>query len=115
MKKEKPYIIYTKKNKEQVFKYLNNFNIYKVYRTINKNRGYDPENNFELNEDIEDSIELKNKFRFLRQYTISISKNDMFGENNINYKTIDKYNIYYIDKEDYNCESGVIRSKNLIF
>ena len=68
-----------------------------------------------INEDIEDSIELKNKFRFLRQYTISISKNDMFGENNINYKTIDKYNIYYIDKEDYNCESGVIRSKNLIF
>lgn len=54
MKKEKPYIIYTKKNKEQVFKYLNNFNIYKVYRTINKNRGYDPENHFELNEDIED-------------------------------------------------------------
>lgn len=68
-----------------------------------------------INDDIEDSIELKNKFRFLRQYTISISKNDMFGENNINYKTIDKYNIYYIDKEDYNCESGVIRSKNLIF
>lgn len=53
MKKEKPYIIYIKKNKEQVVKYLNNFNIYKVYRTINKNRGYDPENNFELSDDIE--------------------------------------------------------------
>lgn len=62
-----------------------------------------------------DKIELKNKFRFLRQYTISISKHDMFVENNINYKTIDKYNSYYIDKEDYDLESGVIRSKNLMF
>lgn len=62
-----------------------------------------------------DKIDLKNKFRFLRQYTISISKHDMFVENNINYKKIDKYNLYYIDKEDYDLESGVIRSKNLIF
>ena len=46
MKKEKPYIIYTKKNKEQVVKYLNKFNIHKLNRIINKNRGYDPENNF---------------------------------------------------------------------
>ena len=53
MKKERPYIIYVKKNKEQERKYLNKFNIYKIYQIINKNRGYDPENNFELSDDIE--------------------------------------------------------------
>ena len=39
----------------------------------------------------------------------------MFVENNINYKKIDKYNIYYLDKEDYDLDSGVVRSKNFIF
>lgn len=68
-----------------------------------------------IEDNFADKIDLKNKFRFLRQYTISISKHDMFVDNNINYKTIDKYNLYYIDKEDYDLESGVIRSKNLIF
>ena len=63
----------------------------------------------------DDNLDLKNKFRFLRQYTISISKNDMFVENNINYKKIDKYDLYYIYKEDYDINSGVIRSKNLMF
>lgn len=62
-----------------------------------------------------DSIDLKNKFRFLRQYTISISKQDMFIKNNINYKKIDKYNLFYIDKEDYDVNSGVIRSQNVIY
>ena len=66
-------------------------------------------------DNFKDQTDLKNKFRFLRQYTISISKYDMFVENNINYKKIDKYNIYYLDKEDYDLDSGVIRSKNFIF
>ena len=66
-------------------------------------------------DNFKDQTDLKNKFRFLRQYTISISKYDMFVENNINYKKIDKYNIYYLDKEDYDLDSGVVRSKNFIF
>ena len=57
MKKEKPYIIYTKKNKEQVIKYLNSFNTSKVWQLMNKNnRGYDSKYCFELADDIEEVI-----------------------------------------------------------
>lgn len=57
MKKEKPYIIYTKKNKEQVIKYLNSFNTSKVWQLMTKNnRGYDSKYCFELADDIEEVI-----------------------------------------------------------
>lgn len=68
-----------------------------------------------LEDDISDKLEFKNKFRLLRQYTISISKNDMLVKQNINYKQIQKYDLYYIDKDDYDINSGVIRRQNLIF
>lgn len=85
MKKEKPYIIYTKKNKEQVVKYLNKFNIHKLNRIINKNRGYDPENNFELSDDIEEicfyNIEFSSNYSQeikLEEGQIAIFKNCTF-------------------------------------
>lgn len=57
MKKEKPYIIYTKKNKEQIVKYLNSFNASKVWQLLNKNnKGYDSKYCFELADDIEEVI-----------------------------------------------------------
>ena len=53
------------------------------------------------NDDEIDNIDLKNKFRILRQYTVSVSRKDMSEINDIGLK---KYNITYINKEDYSEE-----------
>ncbi len=67
------------------------------------------------NKDNIESIELKNMFRTLRQYTVSISKKELHIDKTINYKEIDRYKLKYIDKEDYDKEKGIIRIKDIIF
>ena len=64
------------------------------------------------NDDEIDNIDLKNKFRILRQYTVSVSRKDMSEINDIGLK---KYNITYINKEDYSEEEGIIRQKQVIW
>ena len=64
------------------------------------------------NDDEIDNIDLKNKFRILRQYTVSVSRKDMSEINDID---IIKYNIKYINKEDYSEEEGIIRQKQVIW
>lgn len=59
-----------------------------------------------------DNIDLKNKFRILRQYTVSVSRKEMSEINDID---IIKYNIKYIKKEDYSEEEGIIRQKQVIW
>ena len=59
-----------------------------------------------------DNIDLKNKFRILRQYTVSVSRKEMSEINDID---IIKYNIKYINKEDYSEEEGIIRQKQVIW
>lgn len=59
-----------------------------------------------------DNIDLKNKFRILRQYTVSVSRKEMSGINDID---IIKYSIKYINKEDYSEEEGIIRQKQVIW
>ena len=59
-----------------------------------------------------DNIDLKNKFRILRQYTVSISRKEMSEINDID---IIKYNIKYINKEGYSEEEGIIRQKQVIW
>ena len=59
-----------------------------------------------------DNIDLKNKFRILRQYTVSVPRKDMSEINDIGLK---KYNITYINKEDYSEEEGIIRQKQVIW
>ena len=54
----------------------------------------------------------KNKFRILRQYTVSVSRKEMSEINDID---IIKYNIKYINKEDYSEEEGIIRQKQVIW
>ena len=64
------------------------------------------------NDDEIDNIDLKNKFRILRQYTVSVPRKDMSEINDIGLK---KYNITYINKEDYSEEEGIIRQKQVIW
>ena len=64
------------------------------------------------NDDEIDNIDLKNKFRILRQYTVSVSRKEMSEINDID---IIKYNIKYIKKEDYSEEEGIIRQKQVIW
>ena len=59
-----------------------------------------------------DNIDLKNKFRILRQYTVSVSRKEMSEINDID---IIKYSIKYINKEDYSEEEGIIRQKQVIW
>ena len=59
-----------------------------------------------------DNIDLKNKFRILRQYTVSVSRKEMSEINDID---IIKYSIKYISKEDYSEEEGIIRQKQVIW
>lgn len=59
-----------------------------------------------------DNIDLKNKFRILRQYTVSVSRKEMSEINDID---IIKYNIKYINKEDYSEKEGIIRQKQVIW
>ena len=59
-----------------------------------------------------DNIDLKNKFRILRQYTVSVPRKDMSEINDIGLK---KYNITYINKEGYSEEEGIIRQKQVIW
>lgn len=64
------------------------------------------------NDDEIDNIDLKNKFRILRQYTVSVPRKDMSEINDIGLK---KYNITYINKKDYSEEEGIIRHKQVIW
>lgn len=59
-----------------------------------------------------DNIDLKNKFRILRQYTVSVSRKEMSEINDID---IIKYSIKYINKEDYSEKEGIIRQKQVIW
>lgn len=60
------------------------------------------------------NLEIKNLFRELRQYTASVSKVDI-DKKLVNYKTIDKYNLKYIDKENYDVNMGVKRISTINF
>ena len=64
------------------------------------------------NDDEIDNIDLKNKIRILRQYTVSVPRKDMSEINDIGLK---KYNITSINKEDYSEEEGIIRQKQVIW
>ena len=59
-----------------------------------------------------DNIELKNKFRILRQYTVSIPIVDMPKINN---QEIQRYKIKYIDKTNYSEDEGILRQSQVIW
>lgn len=52
-------------------------------------------------------LDLKNLFRELRQYTASVPTKDI-EDRKIHYKKIEKYDLLYVEKEEY-CETGIIR------
>lgn len=68
-----------------------------------------------INNEKIDNIELKNKFRFLRQYTVSVSKKDIYVNKVIDYEDITRYKIKYIEAENYSRDIGIIRKNQEIF
>ncbi|MCT4594745.1 MAG: CRISPR-associated helicase Cas3' [Anaeromicrobium sp.] len=60
-----------------------------------------------IQEDNLDMLEVKNAFRLLNQYRISVLRKEL---HNINTKSIHKYNLLYINKEDYGKEGAIRKS-----
>lgn len=60
-----------------------------------------------------DKIEIKNLFRKLREYTISVPKKEV--QRSINCIDILKYNVKYVNKEEYDKECGIIRKNDIMY
>ncbi|MGV8146959.1 MAG: CRISPR-associated helicase Cas3' [Alkaliphilus sp.] len=89
-----------------LFELIENDDGYKTDLIINANKESKEILEILKNEESIETIELKNLFRRLNKYRISVPKKEM---DSINNKIIPKYEVKYVDLEDYSNETGVIR------